>query len=219
MNECRRVRDLMGPYLYHALTDPERAQVSAHLSACSACRAEFADARAMLARLPGSLPAPGADAKGRIAAAVAHRWAQERLRKPDGCRPPRRIAGLAIGAAAVLALGLWIGYHLPHPTGVRPARPVVAAGAPTPTRAAPSQSQRAGAAPEARVSEAPRQPGEALPGSKARPARGSLPKPAAPQPHAAPPGKAEPAPRLLAPRPQGPDDVRLATASLTEMAP
>ncbi len=131
MAKCRRIQDLIGPYVYDELSEAEQRTVENHLRGCERCRAEAEALRALVARLPtalGEVP-PGADQ--RVLREVQQRLAVRRPALPGALRP-------VLLAAAALALGVWIGSRLPR-TG--PAR---APAAPPRVQPAPFEARTAG---------------------------------------------------------------------------
>lgn len=200
MTHCRRVRPLIGPYLYHDLDDRERSLVDSHLQACARCRAEVASCRDLVARLPQTLPAPTPQARARILQQVESRIAAS-ARRPAPSLPVQPGWRLAFaGAAAALLLGLWIGSHLPQTT------PVVVTAQPP----APAVSPAPAAVPEPAL-ESP---------TAARPEQQTSPPAAPPEASDAVPGPAPSSPptaRIItlvqAPGPSGIDDVALASVS------
>jgi anti-sigma factor RsiW len=197
MSDCRQVRPLIGPYLYHDLDDRERQLVDSHLHVCARCRAELDSSRDLLVRLPRTLPPPSPQVKARILrqvesriAAPAHRPAHSPL-----TRPAWRLA--FVGAAA-LALGLWIGYRLPRTT---PAALTAQTPAAVLSPAVPSAPQPAVQAPAAVGPQQQTSPPTGSPeASETIPSRPSLPT-------------ARIVTLVQAPRPLGIDDITLASVS------
>jgi len=111
MQDCRRIRDLIGPYVYDELDAAERAMVDGHLRQCQRCRDEFTETRQFMQRIPsGLLEAPPQLEERVLSGLTAETMSRAHL--------ARRIWGpvrLALAGAALLALGFWIGYELPRP--------------------------------------------------------------------------------------------------------
>jgi hypothetical protein len=224
MDECRRIHDLVGPYLYDDLPEAERRKVDEHLRACEACQAEAEALRALVARLPATLGDTPAGAEQRVLRGVQRRLAARRPAWPGALRP-------ALLAAAALALGVWIGYRLPR-TSPAPAPVAVAEPRPQP---APAETRTAELAPATesavtRVRPVPRP--QPVPAPRRSAVTGSHPHLTVPGPEppqaaqvAVPPAdrtaetSVAPAPEppqaglrtvVIAPRPVGGDDVQLA---------
>ena len=212
MSDCRRTRDLMGPYLYDELQGKEFRLVEAHLAICPECRAEFAAGRSVVTNVPRDLLNPSAEERVRMAAAIEGRAA--RLLAGKRGLQPFLAGGMrsALAGAMVLALGICIGYYLP-----RGARPRSAARAPVTISALPSTRSAPLASPEGSHTAsgaAPREPAEVV----------VIPTAAEEEaaPRAESPDRRSHAPArpvestsgvtevLRAPRPQGIDDVQVA---------
>ncbi len=82
---CPDFADLLPAYALEALSEPERAQVEAHLHACAVCRAVLADYQAVAEGL--LYTAPPAQAPAHLAADL-----QQRLRREARGRPAPRPA-------------------------------------------------------------------------------------------------------------------------------
>ncbi len=136
--EHREYADSLAAYALGALREEESARVRHHLDECRECRAEFEWLRVAADALPASVPPvkPPAALKGRImrtvqAEAELLRAAGEAADRPSSRRPPRRWdwllagwlrAGLALGAAGLLALGLVLAF-----TGTGPSTRTISA--------------------------------------------------------------------------------------------
>jgi anti-sigma-K factor RskA len=112
--------DAAAAYVLGALPDDERAEFSAHLDICRACRAEVDELRTAAEALSSSAPAmvPPPELKVRIMAEVEREAARVRAAEPQAARaaPPwrRRLALRPVGAplatvAAVAAIALLVG--------------------------------------------------------------------------------------------------------------
>ena len=204
MNECRKLEDLLGPYVLDAAEPVEARQVEKHVAVCERCRDEVAQRRRAL----GALPRPAAldeAARWRIIGAVQREVrAGERHRRPRReSLWPRALAGAA-AAAGLFVLGLWIGGRLQTPT---PTGQVAVEPAPSSVQAPRTRTRRPAPAPKPQVAVTPATTEE-------KPETVSPPRPhrmrvvsagrgeeiAVPP---APPEKAQPAPQ-----PAGPNDVQ-----------
>lgn len=222
MSECGQIQDLIGPHLYGDLPEAERRKVEDHLHACEACRAEAEALQALVARLPAVLAEVPAGAEQRVLQGVQRRLAVRRPALPGALRP-------VLLAAAALALGVWIGYHLPRTNGAPASQPR--------PRPGPAEARTAALEPAAgsEPTPAPRAPAPGLQqvsAPKPPVVAGSQPQAAPPRPEpvqaveaAAPPAdhtadaEMTPAPEpprmglrtvVIAPRPVGGDDVQIA---------
>jgi predicted anti-sigma-YlaC factor YlaD len=201
MNECKQLRDLLGPYLYGDVTDEERSRVDAHLNACEACREHLDACRSLSAQLPGDLLRPSEAAEARVLQAVQGRIAQHRRRASE--RLQRRASALRLAAVAATALvaGMWIGHRVSG--GPR---------APTPGMV----SSRPSTVEQTDVASAARTPATEAPTPGAERMSTPAPSPTPPtgdEPVVADVARPSMAAALIeAPRPHGPDDVTLAVA-------
>lgn len=101
MNEHRRARDLLGPYVLGALEPEEERQVREHLRRCEGCRAEESGLREThesLSSFASTAEEPPPDLKNRVLAGVPR-------------RRTRRISLLA--AAALISLAVAALLYLP----------------------------------------------------------------------------------------------------------
>ncbi|MDQ4106252.1 MAG: anti-sigma factor [Actinomycetota bacterium] len=104
MNEHRRVRDLLGPYVQDSLEPEEKRQVRAHLRRCESCRVEELDLRMAhdhLTELASTTQAPPPDLKTRVMVGV----------------PRRRTRRLPLFAAAAVLVALVV-LALLYPPGI-----------------------------------------------------------------------------------------------------
>jgi anti-sigma factor RsiW len=199
MNECRQLRDLLGPYLYGDVTDEERSRMDAHLSACEACRERLKACRALSVQLPGNLLQPSEATEERVLQAVQDRITEHRRRASE--KPQRRAFALRLAAAVLTALvaGLWIGHRVSSgPRGRTP----------TMVSSQPPAAERVNVASATRTptTEAPLP----APNDVGTPARSPTP-PTGTEPAVADAAEPSMAAALIhAPRPHGPDDVTLA---------
>lgn len=115
---CLEIRDLMA--LGSDVSDHERIAIESHVSVCAECARELADAQAMRANLAllreGEMPA---DAAERI-------WNGVKSAVPGERR--LRIVTWSVRAAAVLVIGLTLGYTTKSITGLKGAPAVLTAG-------------------------------------------------------------------------------------------
>jgi len=220
VTSCRRIRNLIGPYLYGDLDSRERDWVEAHLRACARCRAEVAGAQKMLARTPETLLRPSAEARERITEAVAMRMAEE----PAGELLPRRPAWgaprLALAGAATLIVGIWIGHQLPQrPVAghAGPARTAAISTAPSPDRVSTAAGSQAAPNPVVPQGEPERAHAATPQRRPMSPDKQQARENVRPRQHE----RIEGTPKLAlrAPEPEGIDDVRLAEAIRTEATP
>lgn len=107
MGDCRRIRHLIGSYVYDELDAAERAIVDAHLRQCQRCRDEFAETRELIRAIPSDLLEAPAQAEERVLRAVQHRLAS-RARRPQ---LQSRGRWVLVGATAV-AMGTLIASQL-----------------------------------------------------------------------------------------------------------
>jgi anti-sigma factor RsiW len=198
MSDCRQVRPLIGPYLYHDLDDRERQLVDSHLHVCARCRAELDSSRDLLARLPRTLPPPSPQVKARILRQVENRIAASALRPAPSLpvQPGWRLA--FAGVAAALLLGLWIGYRLPRttPAALTAQTPAAVLSPAVPSAPQPAVQAPAAVGPQQQTS----RPTGSPEASETIPSRPSLPT-------------ARIVTLVQAPRPLGIDDITLASVS------
>ncbi len=239
MAKCRRIGDLIGPYVYDELSEAERRSVESHLRGCERCRAEADAVRELVARLPTALSDAPLGAEQRVLRGVQQHLAARRPALRGALRP-------VLLAAAALAVGVWIGSRLPR-TGPAPApAPPRVQPAPVEARTARLNPATDSAAPQVQPvrREADRhrwRSGRALhrgvtPRPVPRPQKVSAPKPPAqasgelqatapPADHATSaemtptpgPGEMEVRKVTVAPRPVGGDDVQVAEVVAMEI--
>jgi predicted anti-sigma-YlaC factor YlaD len=103
---CKSVQIYLSAYLDGELRGPESLQVREHLGACSECRAEEQQLRALKQMLQG-LPTytPAQDFEDRLVANVMRRT--ERRRRIFTFNLDWRLTGALVGAASVAAFGLF----------------------------------------------------------------------------------------------------------------
>ena len=200
MSECKRIRNLIGGYLYDELPEVEHSRFESHLQHCRTCRDEVEAAHSLIRRIPTDPEEMPAEAQQRVLRAVQDRLAAQ-ARGPR-LRPLGRRVLIAAAAAAMV---VWVAFRLPHGQDIRPAR--------HPSEIASSQAAPALQAP--RIGRQAKRPQDApLPAPMLEP---SSPRPderttaTRTTPEHAPPLPARVAraqtPVLLAPRPVGVDDV------------
>jgi hypothetical protein len=113
--QCEKVREQFADYVIDRIDEPVRQEVTAHLASCAACRTEFEELKTVWTQL-GKVPAaePGADLRARFDLMLGAY--QSGLQRPAWTwrRPIFEFAA----AAAVLVLGIAIGYrmHAPAPS-------------------------------------------------------------------------------------------------------
>ena len=200
MRDCRRIRHLIGSYVYNDLAAAERAIVAAHLRQCQRCRDEFTSTRELIRGIPADLLEPPAQAEERVLSSLT---AQAMSR----ARVARRVwapVWLALAGVALLVLGIWIGYELRHSPLSTYSRgmPIAAAPEDAATPAAPAPTTEPPAAPPEVFAE---------PGAGAE-------KPAAAgrresEWHSISPLQVSEPVRIRAPQPLGLDDVTLAAVA------
>ena len=103
---CKSVQIYLSAYLDGELRGPESLQVREHLSACSECRAEELQLRALKQMLQG-LPTytPAQDFEDRLVANVMRR--AEKRRSIFTFNLNWRVTGALVGAASIAAFGMF----------------------------------------------------------------------------------------------------------------
>ncbi len=99
---CEELEGLLADFLGAELEDSDRRRVDAHLAECAQCRREVRELQASLAALAESPDVGFEDAARRTAGLEVRR------REPRA----RRLARVLVPAAAVLLLGLALGWRL-----------------------------------------------------------------------------------------------------------
>jgi hypothetical protein len=149
MSRCRRVRGLLGPYLYGEVSSAERALVEKHLGQCQVCRREFESGRVTVGALAEGLFAPDEQVRRRLEARVAAALAPSRPELARTGRPWGRVA-VALAAGLLLCCGLVAWSHRGTTPRVVVAPPQVSGEvAALPGPPAPPLSQSATAPPPA----------------------------------------------------------------------
>jgi anti-sigma factor RsiW len=137
---CRAFDEDLSALIDRELGAERRAEVEAHLAACSGCSTRLAALRAVdraLASLPGPAVAPDLHAR------LARRLAAERraLRAgPPSLRSRRAVGILTLPAAAAAALALYLALRAPSPPGTA-SEPAAIAKAPPGEPAEPARSE------------------------------------------------------------------------------
>jgi len=125
MSPCDSLRRLVSPYLDGELLGEDRADFEAHVQSCAACRASLEQERAVVRAVQASLPLYQAPA------ALRERVAELARRPADAQAPPAggrrygrvRLGGVALAAAALLALAFGGVLLLRGPRAASPSRP------------------------------------------------------------------------------------------------
>ena len=113
---CGDIDHLLADYLGHELHAARRAQFDAHLASCARCSAEvqeLAKVQTELADLPEVSPSDAAWQTRRLEIRGKNRAARFSLRgRPRGLKPTARSLTSGLRYAAMLALGVGIGWQL-----------------------------------------------------------------------------------------------------------
>lgn len=103
---CGTARRLLWPGAGPQAVTVAVGEAEAHLRACEACRHFLADQRALADEIQRLAPGPVAPAAMRER--VFDRLARERVHQPARWGQVGRAAGLMLGAAAILAISVWV---------------------------------------------------------------------------------------------------------------
>jgi hypothetical protein len=117
MKTCRRVKDLLGPYLYGEASAAEKTLVESHVATCDACRSELESCAGTLQRLPAELFPAEARLRERVQAGLrtARPLRRERVAGPRYALPRRVLFGVALALLLGIA-AVWLHYS---PAGLR----------------------------------------------------------------------------------------------------
>ncbi len=114
---CRKVKNLLGPYLYGDLEPSERDSVEDHLPTCEECQSNLEALRATVRRIPGDLFLPGEQTHNRVMAQCRDALVQteRQAAQPMNAMLGSRIVQVGITALLFFALGIWIGHQVGPP--------------------------------------------------------------------------------------------------------
>lgn len=123
---CRKVNDLLGPYLYEDLKPRERELVERHTLECEQCRRDLEAFKAIVNRIPADLFLPHERTRKPLKALC-----QEALRQSEGDAPlpwdavlGNRLVQVGIAAVLFFALGIWGGQQIGKPASRAAPRPL-----------------------------------------------------------------------------------------------
>jgi hypothetical protein len=115
--QCEKVREQFADYVIDRSDEPLRHEVVAHLDSCAACRTELEEVKTIWTQL-GNVPAAEPEANLRARFDLMLEAYQNGLQRP--ARTWRRPIFEFAAAAAVLVLGITIGYRMHTPVTSNP---------------------------------------------------------------------------------------------------
>jgi hypothetical protein len=107
MNLCKRMANLIGPYLYGQTTQQEADALEEHIKSCRDCASEVSQRRRIMAALSPETPTPAE--RERMIRAVRSRITADSVRSRSAASRFLRVSAAVAAAIALFSAGLWTG--------------------------------------------------------------------------------------------------------------